>query len=195
MLGTERSNLGTSMKYTACFAEWEERSPWSPLHVERGFAPADSVVTLFATTGESLMVDQTSRTGRQVAGSLGLRLEAVQHPRAHAGGDVLVAVCPEHIDTLWRDGYTKDTLRERIQEITARPARELLADAESGVGFPPGHVADGELDRRVPKFASTANIHLVVAGGEAGKFLLIFDGWASGAAGSMPTSRAIEEVS
>ena len=35
--GTERSTLGNPMKITMCFAEWEERSPWTPLHVERGF--------------------------------------------------------------------------------------------------------------------------------------------------------------
>ena len=34
---TERSTLGNPMKFTMCFAEWEERNPWSPLHVERGF--------------------------------------------------------------------------------------------------------------------------------------------------------------
>jgi len=36
--GTERSTMGNPMKFTMCFAEWEERSDWVPLHVERGFA-------------------------------------------------------------------------------------------------------------------------------------------------------------
>ncbi|MDA0364393.1 MAG: redoxin domain-containing protein [Chloroflexi bacterium] len=193
--GTERSTLGNSMKYTACFAEWEERSPWEPLHVERGFAPEDSVVTLFAATGQNLLVDQTSRTAKQLGGSFGLKLEAVYHPKGHPGGDVFVAVCPEHIDTLWRDGYTKEQLRERIQEITARPIRELLADDDSGAGIPAGRFSGDELDRPLPKFGSTANIHLVVAGADAGKFSMIFDGWASGPIGSIPTSRKIEEVS
>lgn len=192
--GTERSTLGNSMKYTACFAEWEERSPWEPLHVERGFAREDSVVTLFATTGQSLIVDQGSRTGRQLAGSFGLKLEAVYHPKGHPGGDIFVAVCPEHIDTLWRDGYTKAMLRDRIQEITARPVRELLADEECGAGIPPGRFPDSDLDRLIPKFGSTANINIVVAGADAGKFSMVFDGWASGPIGSIPTSRKIEEV-
>ena len=49
--GTERSTLGNPMKITMCFAEWEERSPWTPLHVERGFKPTDSVVTVYAMSG------------------------------------------------------------------------------------------------------------------------------------------------
>ena len=36
----ERSTLGSIGKFTTCFAEWEERSPWEPLHVERGFKKA-----------------------------------------------------------------------------------------------------------------------------------------------------------
>ncbi len=192
--GTERSTQGNSMKYTACFAEWEERSPWAPLHVERGFAPTDSVVTVFAATGQSLLVDQTSRTAKQLGGSFGLRLEGSHHPRAHGAGDVFVVVCPEHVDTLWRDGMSKDALRARIQEVTARPARELLANDEVGAGIPPGRVPEAELDRPIPKFRSPDNIHIVVAGSEAGKFSSILDGWASGSVGSIPTSRKIEEV-
>jgi len=193
--GTERSTLGNAMKYTQCFAEWEERSPWAPLHVERGFAPADSVVTLFASTGESLMVDQTSRSAHQLAGSFGLRLEASHHPKGHGSGDIFVVVSPEHVDTLWRDRYTKDDLRRRIQEVTSRPARALLQDEESGAGLPRALVPEAGLDGLVPKFRSADNIHIAVAGSEAGKFSMILDGWASGATGSMPTSRRIEEVS
>jgi len=69
--GTERSTLGNPMKFTMCFAEWEERSHWEPLHVERGFARSDSVVTAFpVTSGPQLIVDQKSRTAEQLAGSM-----------------------------------------------------------------------------------------------------------------------------
>ena len=49
--GTDRSTLGNPMKFTLCFPEFEERSSWEPLHVERGFDASDSVVTLFPGTG------------------------------------------------------------------------------------------------------------------------------------------------
>ena len=39
--------LGNNWNYTACFAEAEERSPWSPLHVDHGFKPTDSAVSVF----------------------------------------------------------------------------------------------------------------------------------------------------
>ena len=71
--------------------------------------------------------------------------------------------------------------------------RELLSDEESGVGvspaqFGPNGPTEEQLNERIPKFQSPESIHIVVAGGEAGKFSAIFGGWAS-----TPVSRKIEE--
>ena len=44
----DKSTLGQPAKYTYCVAENEEKNPWQPLHVERGFSPEDSTVTVFA---------------------------------------------------------------------------------------------------------------------------------------------------
>ena len=196
--GTERSTLGNPMKFTMCFAEWEERNPWQPLHVERGFKPDDSVVSLFAmTSGPTLIVDQTSRKATQLAGSIGIALESAHHPRSHMGTNVVLVVCPEHIDTLLRDNYSKQDLRKRIQEVTTVPMRALMRDDVSGVGIDPDAVKDlapDRLDRGMPKFRSEQDIHIVVAGSEAGKFSAAFHGWAVGPIGSVPVSRKIEEV-
>jgi peroxiredoxin len=196
--GTERSTLGNPMKFTMCFAEWEERNPWQPLHVERGFDPQDSVVTVFAmTSGPVQMVDQDSRSAAQLAGSFGMCLESAFHPKAHYATDVLMVVCPEHVDTLMRDSFSKADIRTRIQEITARPIRELVADARSGVGFKAAVAAgmsEAQLEKRLPKFRRDSDIHIVVAGSDAGKFSGAFHGWATGEIGSQPVSRKIEEV-
>ena len=194
--GTERSTMGNPMKFTMCFAEWEERSNWTPLHVERGFAPTDSVVTAYAmSSGPSLIVDQTSRTAAQIAGSIGLAMEAIHHPRAHMMTDALLVVCPEHVDTLHTGGYTKADLRRRIQEVTSRPLRELVSNEVSGVGMSADKaktLSADALDRRLPKFASEDMIHIVVAGSDAGKFSGLFHGWVGGEIGSMPVSRLID---
>jgi len=196
--GTERSTLGNPMKFTMCFAEHEERNPWEPLHVERGFNAEDSVVTLFTmTSGPTLIVDQDSRTAGQLAGSFGLSLEAAFHPKAHFATDVLLVVCPEHVDTLTRDGYSKADIRARIQEVTARPLEELVENETSAVGFKKAafEAMDPDARKRVlPKFKTPDDIHLVVAGAEAGKFSGAFHGWATGEIGSISVSKKIEEV-
>jgi hypothetical protein len=192
--GTERSTLGNPMKYTLSFPEWEERSPWEPYHVEHGFAPGDSVVTLVAlTAGPQLIVDQTSRTARALSGSLALGVEAVGHPKSGAG-DTLLVVCPEHADTLWEQGMTKAELRSRIIEVTTRRVRDRLSTDDAGGGLPRrAGLTDEQLDAPAPKFRDHRNLHIVVAGGEAGKFSAVLAGWASGPGGSMPVSRRIAE--
>ena len=196
--GTERSTLGNPMKFTMCFPEWEERNPWGPLHVERGFDENDSVVTVFTmTSGPTLIVDQSSRTASQLAGSLGLGLESAFHPKAHYATEVLLVVCPEHVDTLIRDGFTKADIRARIQEVTKRPISELVENEVSAVGFPKAAataMTEEALQKELPKFKRDEDIHIVVAGADAGKFSGAFHGWATGEIGSIPVSRKIEEV-
>ena len=194
--GTERTTLGTPMKYTMCFAEWEERSPWEPLHVERGFDVNDSVVTVFAMSGgPTLVVDQASRQASQLANSMALSLRAQHHVKNHNAGDTLLVISPEHADTLARDGFSKVDVRQGIQEASAVPATELVADESNPVGIPAARVArmtEQQRSQKIPKFARPEMIHIVLAGAEAGKFSASFHGWASGSMGSIPYSQKIE---
>jgi peroxiredoxin len=194
----ERSTLGAPGKFTTCFAEWEERSPWEPLHVERGFKKDESVVTVFGLeAGSRQIADQTSTTARALAGSLGMGLEACWHPKQHGAGETLLVVSPEHADTIAREKWTKAQVRARIQEVTARPVRELLRDEESGEGIPPSALAKmdaAQLAQKIAKFRRAEDINIIVAGGKAGKFSAVFAGWVSGPMGSSSVSRKIEET-
>ena len=196
--GTERSTLGNPMKFTMCFAELEERSCWEPLHVERGFKAEDSVVTLFGmTSGPVLIVDQTSVGSKQMASSIAMSLEGVHHPKSYLASDTLLVVCPEHLDTLQRDGkMSKSELRELIQTATARPMAELVQNEKSGVGIPADRFAKMKPEKQtsqVAKFRSVDDIHIVVAGADAGKFSGAFHGWATGPIGTISVSKKIEE--
>ena len=100
-------------------------------------------------------------------------------------------------DTLIRDGYTKADIRARIQEVTKRPIVELVENEISAVGFPKAAAAamtEEALQKELPKFRSDEDIHIVVAGADAGKFSGAFHGWATGEIGSISVSRKIEEV-
>lgn len=44
---TYMGSIGNAYNYACCWAENEERSPWEPLHVQHGFEPEDSTVTVF----------------------------------------------------------------------------------------------------------------------------------------------------
>ena len=110
--------------------------------------------------------------------------------------DALLVVCPEHIDTLTREGgYSKERLRDRIQQVTSRPLSQMVADDSSGAGIPAETAAQMSaeaLARPVPKFAGPEYIHIVVAGSDAGKFSSAFHGWATGDVGSVSVSKKID---
>ena len=196
--GIERPTLGWPGRITSCFAEWEERSPWEPMHVERGFRAEDSVVTVIATEGPHQIADQLSRTAHALAGSIGLGLETFWHPKSHNQGDILLVICPEHADTLARDGWSKADVRARIQQVTSRPMRDLMADAESAEGLQPAWYGaagptEDQLNTLIPKFRGPEYIHIAVAGSEAGKFSTAYGGWVIAPIGSNPVSRKIDE--
>jgi len=44
---TYMGTLGNGLAYSACFAENEEKSPWEPLHVEKGLPAGESAVSVF----------------------------------------------------------------------------------------------------------------------------------------------------
>ena len=198
----DMATLGQPGKFGACIGEFEEASCWEPLHVERGFDRGQSTVTVFAAEAPRAVRDQLSRSARSLGATMGLALEAIAHVKLHGMDQALLVVAPEHVRTFKRDGYGKDDLRARIQEVTARPLRALLPDDEcqKGTGLralPPdwldehGRPTAAALERPFPKFARPEHVLIVVAGGTAGKFSAAVGGWASGGAGSRAVTRAI----
>ncbi len=189
----DRCAMGHPGKFTFCFPEWEERSNWEPLHVERGFQRSDSTVTLYAGGSPTPIVDQLSRDAHSLATSYGIALRAISHPKQFGYGEIVVAVSPEHVDTFAKDGWTKDQVRARIQEASARPVRELIRDNDCAEGIPQETAERLGLDTMLPKFRDPKSITLVVAGGEAGKWGAYLCGWVSGPMGSIMTTRRIED--
>lgn len=192
--GVDRAAFGQPGKYTFCFAEWEERSNWEPMHVERGYRSHQSTVTVFAGCAPNGIVDQLARDARSLATSYGQALAAASHPKHYNYGEIVVLVPPEHVDTFAKDGWTKDQVRQQIQQATLRPVRELVQGAGgSAEGIPAAAAERLGMDRLLPKFRSADMITLVVAGGEAGKFGAYLAGWVSGPVGSTMQTRPIEE--
>src|SRR5436305_4502437 len=92
--GVDRATLGNPGKYTFCFAEDEDDSPWEPLSVERGFPADTSTVTLFAGEGPRGIVDQLSRDPESLARSFAAGLRTVAHPKLVLGLDAVLVVSP-----------------------------------------------------------------------------------------------------
>ena len=45
-----KSSFASPLRYTYVLGENEEENPWTPFHVDQGFGPEDSTVTVFRAT-------------------------------------------------------------------------------------------------------------------------------------------------
>ena len=59
----DKATLATPGRYSFCFSENEERSPWEPRHVELGFDPSASIVTVVGIRGVYGVMETTVATG------------------------------------------------------------------------------------------------------------------------------------
>jgi len=163
-------NQGNSYAYNSLtFAENEERSPWEPFHVQHGFQPTDSAVSVFSGC-------------RSTAFTLGLR-EA--HWRLHVG-NLLRGMDPHGPPTLLLDpiaarqfvdrgGFAKkDALIDWLYDAARMPAREYW-DYQLVQNYIYPRATFGEEpwasklkaapDELIPMFRRE-DIHVVVVGGE-----------------------------
>ena len=66
----DKATLSSPGRYSFCFAENEARSPWEPLHVERGYAPGTSTASIAGILGVYRIMESTSGTGFGVLGTI-----------------------------------------------------------------------------------------------------------------------------
>jgi len=189
----DMSTLGNPGKFSYCIAENEEENPWEPLHVEMGFMLEQSTVSLFAAEPPHGVSEHMAREGTQILKAISRALATVWSYRLCAGVEALVVLCPEHVKTLHRDGFTKQAVREFLFENTGIPLRHFEGATGEGTSYVKLYkqaVIDGE--PCYLKFTDPAAIKLVVAGGTAGKFSAVIGSWASGQRGSQLVTYPIE---
>jgi hypothetical protein len=185
--GVDRATLGSPGKYTFCFAEDEDGSPWEPLSVERGFPQATSTVTLFAGGGVQGVVDQRSRTPESLARSLAACLRSTFSPKSVMAFDAFVVISPEHGRVFREAGWSKARLREELDRLLTIEGDELV----QGAGGIEEGIAGGFAGTTVPKFRP-GGLQIAHAGGQAGLFSAIIPGWVGGAMGSEPVTMEVE---
>ncbi len=188
------STFGHPGRYTYCIAEHEEASPWPPYHVSRGFAPEASTVTLFAGEGPHGISDHASRTARELAGSLGWSMAGLWNSKHFPlYSHTMLVVGPEHAETFRHHGWSRADLARHLYETIRVPYGSLLPGPDHGEGTNIRYgAAAPEADAMISKFPSPQEIHIVVAGGTAGRFSVAIPGWLGTRNGSQPVSRTIE---
>jgi hypothetical protein len=180
----DRATLGHPGKYTFCFAEREEGSPFAPLAADRG-VPGDAV-TVFAGAGVQPVVDQSSRDPGSLARTFAACLRVNAHPKLPMAFDALLVVSPEHGRVFREAGWDRARLVAELDGLLTLPGDELVRGAGGMAEGVPAALAG----RDVPKFRP-GGLLVAHAGGDAGMFSAIVGGWVSGETGSVPVTREV----
>ena len=189
------STFGHPGRYTFCIGENEEASPWPPFHAGRGLPAGTSAVTLFAGDSPHGISDHASRTARELGGSLGWSMAGLWNSRHFPlYSHTMLVVGPVHARTFADDGWSKEDLKRHLFETVRRPYRSLLPDEDHGEGtnLRFGTRESPGPETMISKFPSTEEIHVVVAGGTAGRFSVAIPGWLGTKNGSRPVTRAVQ---
>ncbi len=160
-VGVDQATHGSPAKYTLCIAEDEESSPWGPLHADKGFEAADSVVT---AAGVESVINSTAVwwTAPSLMKMLAKTMRTTATSQFFSRGTLTLMMSPAHAGVFARAGYGKERLREELWEAGKVP----LSD------FPPeGNIPQGEWTTdgdKVLLCESPADLNLIVAGGTEG---------------------------
>ena len=167
----DMATFGSPAKYTYLVAENEERNPWEPLHVERGFPAEASTVTVIGAEALHNVNDHESLSAEgiltTIAGTLATTgSNDVYYPTAHP----LVVFGPEHAKTVADEGYSKADVKRFIYERAQLPlskfSRENI-ERRFKVTFKDRY-AKAPLDTPVPVLGGPESLLVAVIGG-AGK--------------------------
>jgi len=131
----DMDTIGTPRKFSHCVAENEEDSPWEPYHVELGYPPESSAVTVFITAGDKDVGDQGNTKGDALLRTIGY--SAIWGGAAHVGslqgefdqspgGATLVFIAPAHARPIAQSGYkSKWAIKEFLFNHCTSSARQL----------------------------------------------------------------------
>ena len=166
----DRATLGHPGKLSYVIAENESESPWPPLHVERGYQPEQSAVTIVAAAGPRQFYNQLSNTAEGVLTTLADDMRSSGNLTGQP--QFVVILAGEHMRTIAADGWTKAMIREFLFANTRNSHAHLKRTHQMA-----GQVEPGDETRTRPLVESPGDIFVVAAGGRAGAFSCYIPGW------------------
>jgi hypothetical protein len=165
----DKATQGTPAKYTYCIAENEAANPWEPLHVEQGFAPEDSTVTVAAAEGPHNIQEHFSTTGLSILQTMaGALRQSGSNNIGFRRGTPFVVFGPEHAETVARDGYSKEDVKRFLWEHSKLMAADWPSDWRKEPHFASQLLDDFGHQDWTAVCMRPSDLYVIVAGG-AGK--------------------------
>ena len=141
---SDMDTIGTPMKFSACVAENEARTPWDTWRVQQGFDVDDSTVTVNVPYGMTEFFDFQNSTpeglietwatltsqacGTPSAGAWLIKKDAPLESGYpfHGKFSNLLLMAPDHAAVFAEAGWTPDDIKQAIHRETKIPFRKLM---------------------------------------------------------------------
>lgn len=149
-------------RYTWCFAENEQQSPWQPLHVELGYDADASTVTIMA--GRAIQSTMFYPPVENILGAIARTMQGTSLRRRNVSWDQLLMLSPAPAQFMTDAGWSKEDVRNYVYE----KARISLAEAEASSQLVGGLATGADKSTLVSLTARPEDIVIVVAGGTGG---------------------------
>ena len=153
--------------FTMCAGEYEEESPWQPLHVDRGHAPDESTVTLLAPCSSFNMIDTESQTADELLTNLVCSMLGTGGNNFfpfYGLGEMGLMLCPGQARML-AASYTKEQVQQYLLEHLKLPV-SYISPRRLRMMEAAGH---GQVENGFVRYAAHAWQFLIfVAGGLGG---------------------------
>ena len=166
----DRSTLGHGGKYSFCFAEDEESNPWEPLHIEKGFNPESSTITVSASQAPL-------QVGHRRVGTIKGLLDSIADPMLALGpshSELYLILPPEHIKVIKQAGWSKEKVRRYLHQKARRTAQ---AWAHANADELPN---SGTGDELIPVLNRPEALVMVAGGGSGGSTCALISRWGKG---------------
>jgi len=168
----DRSTLGNPAKYSLCFGEDEEKSPWEPLHVEKGFKPHESTATVFATEGPHQIYNHLSNDPQTLCITMADSMANLGSMNITGQQNIVVVFAGEHQEVFRRSGWSKAQVKQCLFDHAQRSIAEIKR-----AGRMPGFVSQKDESELWPVVRTPDDILVVSAGARAGAFSACLPGW------------------
>jgi hypothetical protein len=163
----DQSTQGTSAKFACCIAENEEESPWEPFHVERGFAPTDSTVSVQMIRSDIYVEHRSTQVPEEILATIADTMSyggvITQVTDARMLHGAVVVMGPEHAQLIASKGWSKQDCKQFLFEHFGKRKSDLRAMGK----LHPDIEAEAE-DAFIRITSSPEWIWLVVAGANNG---------------------------
>ena len=145
---SDMDTIGTPMKFSACVAENEIKTPWAPWRVQQGYGLDDSTVTVnvpygmteffdFKNSDPELLIETWATLTSQACGTpaAGAWLIKVNAPLEagypfHGTFSNLLLMAPDHANVFASAGWSPDDIKQAIHRKTKLTFREIMLNQE-----------------------------------------------------------------